>query len=372
MSKSRLPTHYNSGQVSAILNPTHGVRDEMRRAGIVPKNYQSANLRRIRALEASNRDKRSAAEGKSSDIWSPESKNQKYAHVTSAVARTLAQKPATPSPRPTSAPPRTPRTPRTPSNFVLGRVEDKVRERPAAPAAPRPPFPRGYCARAPSARDNRRNRALHCSCSPPTPRARRAACSRAQKPIFLSTPMAEVEVPKTRKPPVPRRDEVPATPRTPRPGSKDFISENIKRAAATPRPSTAGSPRPAGPFRSPEQAVAPAESKAHHSSYGALPKYLIERKLELALARECKARDEEERRLCPPGTRLLAESERLETLSKLREGNDEVTAALQKLPFVPHTFSQKKAKADLEAKAKSITHALTIFGRSKVVIQEDE
>lgn len=183
--------------------------------------------------------------------------------------------------------------------------------------------------------------------------------------------MAEVEIPKTRKPAVPRRSDAPATPRA-REEPKDFVHSNIKRAATpTPRPSTAGSARAAGPFRSPEQAVRAPDAKAHHASYGALPKYLVERKLEMALARDRKEREAEERKFCPPGTRLLAESERLATLDKMRKANDEVLAQLRAQPLNPHTLSQKRAKAELEAKAKGIADALTIFGRSRVVVQDE-
>lgn len=124
---ARALSHHNSGQMSALLNPTHGMRDEMRRAGLAPKNHQSANIRRIRELEATNREKRSVAEGKSADVWSPETKNQKYAHVTSTVARELAHKPS-PRARPATAPAPT-SGPRTPSGFTVGRVRDPVRAR---------------------------------------------------------------------------------------------------------------------------------------------------------------------------------------------------------------------------------------------------
>lgn len=119
--------------MGALLNPTHGVRDEMRRAGLSPKNHQSDNVRRLRDLEHAIREKRSAAEIKSKEAWSPESKNVKYAHVPSAVARNLAQK-ASPRERPSTAPPR---SPRPPSSFVLGRVADSVRSSPSSAAAAR-------------------------------------------------------------------------------------------------------------------------------------------------------------------------------------------------------------------------------------------
>lgn len=121
----------NSGQVSALLNPTHGVRDEMRRAGLAPKNHQSANIRHIRKLEASNREKRLIAESKKADEWSPEVENQKYAHVASAVARTLAQKPSQRE-RPATAPPK---SPRPPTGFSVGRVHEEVREQRRLPSA---------------------------------------------------------------------------------------------------------------------------------------------------------------------------------------------------------------------------------------------
>lgn len=183
--------------------------------------------------------------------------------------------------------------------------------------------------------------------------------------------MSEVEIPKTRKPAVPRRSDAPATPRT-RQAPKDFVQANIKDATTlTPRPSTASSLRPASAFRSPEQAAAPAQPRAHHGSYGTLPKYLVERKLEMAVLRERKEREAEERKFCPPGTRLLPEAKRLETLATLRKENEDVLAQLRTQPLNPHTLSQKRTKAELESKAKGIVDALTIFERSRVVVQDE-
>lgn len=178
-------------------------------------------------------------------------------------------------------------------------------------------------------------------------------------------------MPKTRKPAVPRRSDAPATPRAQQ-EPKDFVHANIKSAKTlTPRPSTAQSTRPPSAFRSPEQAVAPPEPKTHHGSFGTLPKYLVERKLEMAMLRERKEREAEERKHCPPGTRLLSEAKRLETLATLRKNNDEVLAQLRALPLNPHTLSQKRAKAELEAKAKGIVDALTVFGRTRVVVKDE-
>lgn len=183
--------------------------------------------------------------------------------------------------------------------------------------------------------------------------------------------MSEVQIPKTRKPAVPRRSDAPSTPRSAQP-AKDFVHENIRSAAAsTPRPTTAGSARAAGPFRSPEQAAAPPEPKVHHGSYGELPKYLVERRLEMALEREHKERQAAERKFCPPGTRLLPEAERLATLATLRANHEDALGQLRGLPLNAHTLSQKRAKAELEAKVKGIVDALTIFGRSRVVVQDE-
>lgn len=208
--------------------------------------------------------------------------------------------------------------------------------------------------------------------APPLPRAPNSA----QKPVFLSTPFEEPEVPRTRKPPVPRRGE--AAPSTPRAGagSKDFVSENIKRVVE-PRPRTAASPRvgakPAAPppFRSPEQAVLPPEPVSHHPDFGSLPGYLVQRKLELALAREKKQRDEEERRICPPGMRLVPEAERQETLSQLQQSSAGVLRELQRMPLVADTLSQKKKRSQLEAKARDLNDAMTTYSRNKVVVQRE-
>jgi uncharacterized membrane-anchored protein len=90
----------------------------------------------------------------------------------------------------------------------------------------------------------------------------------------------------------------------------------------------------------------------------------------MALEREGKAQEAEMRRFCPPGTHLLPEADRLETLAKLQVNSAETLAALQRLPLQAHTLSQKKAKAELEARAKGISDALLIFGRSRVVVED--
>ena len=47
---------------------------------------------------------------------------------------------------------------------------------------------------------------------------------------------------------------------------------------------------------------------------------------------------EEERAKIPPGTRLMPEEERLETLRDLQESRKEINTALEKLPVVSKTI----------------------------------
>ena len=103
-------------------------------------------------------------------------------------------------------------------------------------------------------------------------------------------------------------------------------------------------------------------------NYGKLPRYLLQRKLQLAEEYE-KRREGERMALAPPGTRIMPEDERLATLDMLQQNKAEVEKHLKHLPFVVETPSQVKAKTNLENRLKEIEEAERLFSRPIVYVK---
>ena len=72
---------------------------------------------------------------------------------------------------------------------------------------------------------------------------------------------------------------------------------------------------------------------------------------------------EEERARHPPGTRLMPDEERLETLNDLLESKKEINSALEKLPVVSKTIQMDKHKKSLEEKLIRIEKAIETFSK---------
>jgi hypothetical protein len=107
--------------------------------------------------------------------------------------------------------------------------------------------------------------------------------------------------------------------------------------------------------------------RPRHSSFGRIPKYLLERK-------EQWAQEEEERRQnapdpdCPPGMVLLEEEERLRTLQVLGTSLEEARLRMNRLPLRVETLSQIRRKNELERKLREIEDAIKVFDRTKVYV----
>lgn len=98
-----------------------------------------------------------------------------------------------------------------------------------------------------------------------------------------------------------------------------------------------------------------------------MPKYLAnyKREREEARAKEEKAREEEQ---CPPGTRRIAEEERLETLAMLSSSKAEVESMLLKLPISMRTKALQSRKTELENKLTELEKAIGTFSAKVVYI----
>ena len=77
---------------------------------------------------------------------------------------------------------------------------------------------------------------------------------------------------------------------------------------------------------------------------------------------------EEELAKHPPGTRLMPEDERLETLKDLIDSKKEVNSALERLPVVSKTLAMERHRKDLETKLIRIEKAIETFSKPKVYV----
>jgi hypothetical protein len=115
---------------------------------------------------------------------------------------------------------------------------------------------------------------------------------------------------------------------------------------------------------------APEDAPTKHQSYGEVPLYLQERRLMWEIEEEEKMRRAPDPS-CPPGMKLMPEEERVGTLDVLSQSKEETTRALQRMPFVLETPSQRKRQNDLEMKLREIDHAISLFSRPKVYVAAD-
>lgn len=103
---------------------------------------------------------------------------------------------------------------------------------------------------------------------------------------------------------------------------------------------------------------------------GHVPQYLLERK-------ELWRRQMEERLRnlpdpdTPPGHTMMPESQRLETLSNLKQSQEQLIKDLVMLPVRADTLSMQKRRIELERKLSQIEEAIKIFSRPKVFIKLD-
>lgn len=104
-----------------------------------------------------------------------------------------------------------------------------------------------------------------------------------------------------------------------------------------------------------------------HKNFGKVPSYIhkYNRAREDA---EIQRMVEEERAKIPPGTRLMPDEERLDTLKDLQESRKEINTALEKLPVVSKTLAMDKHKKDLEDKMARIDRAIETFSKKVVYV----
>lgn len=104
-----------------------------------------------------------------------------------------------------------------------------------------------------------------------------------------------------------------------------------------------------------------------HKNYGKVPRYIqkYDRKREELHVQKM---IEEERAKHPPGTRLMPEEERLETLKDLKESRKEINTAIEKMPVVSRTIAGEKLKRELEDKLVRVDRAIETFEKKVVYV----
>ena len=211
--------------------------------------------------------------------------------------------------------------------------------RPATAEAPRPSTPREL---------------PNFACPKPSGPAGRAFTAWAAPPLLYEGLDAELPRRQKRNPPVPRREPPP-----PAPPAVDFVKRNAELSSLTPRkhraPTSPGSP------------PGTAEKSKYH---GRVPPYLLDRKLELA-QKAAAVEAAKAPRVCPEGTRILPESERVEVLAKVKAAQVKVHAELDKMPFVVDTFGLKQKHQVLTKQLAQLSAAEAAFTRSKVIVADE-
>ena len=103
------------------------------------------------------------------------------------------------------------------------------------------------------------------------------------------------------------------------------------------------------------------------TNYGKVPDYLQQRNAQWEEEKEERKRRAPDPN-CPPGMKLMPESERLETLEVLHQSKTEAMKQLQAMPFVIETPSLKRKQSQLEDKLREIEHAIGLFSKTKVFV----
>ena len=70
----------------------------------------------------------------------------------------------------------------------------------------------------------------------------------------------------------------------------------------------------------------------------------------------------------PPGTRLMPEDERQETLRDLKEAQVETNRQLERLPVAAHSQKMEKHKKELEEKLARLEKAIDTFSKKQVYV----
>ena len=134
---------------------------------------------------------------------------------------------------------------------------------------------------------------------------------------------------------------------------KNFLRENRRSAIEAPEPR-------GGSLGRVEEGV--------HKNYGKVPKYINKYNQARAEAEEKKRADAVQAKECPPGTCLMPEAQRVETLEQLRLSRAEVNTVLERMPIAVKSQAMVRKQKELEDKLVEIDKAIVTFSKDKVYI----
>jgi hypothetical protein len=110
-----------------------------------------------------------------------------------------------------------------------------------------------------------------------------------------------------------------------------------------------------------------------HASFGRVPEYLVEKRTrEAAEKRRVEEEQKTKKVFCPPGHRVLAEEERMETINLLESRKKEVDQLINRLPLRIETDGQRRRQAELNKRMTDIDQALKFLSKPNVLVKEDE
>jgi len=109
----------------------------------------------------------------------------------------------------------------------------------------------------------------------------------------------------------------------------------------------------------------------YHKDYGKTPEYLKQYKLEDERRKEYENLLKEQATY-PKGTRLLPESERLQTLNDLIASKKEIENIIERMPITNRSMAISEKKEELLNKIDDLNKAIEMFSKKKVFVKIDE
>ena len=110
---------------------------------------------------------------------------------------------------------------------------------------------------------------------------------------------------------------------------------------------------------------------SYHKDYGKTPEYLKQYKLEDERRKEYENLLKEQATY-PKGTRLLPESERIQTLNDLIASKKEIENMIEKMPITNRSMAINEKKEQLLNKIDDLNKAIEMFSKKKVFVKIDE
>lgn len=362
--------------VEQLFNPVRGYRDELRRQGIEPKNHHRDNIQKIKETQYRNKQRKQAAESqrnrgsfKLKQFQNVESRALKTNSAPGGKTHTfLRRKSGTtsrssrPTSRTSAATSSASSTRASPATGIRRPVQGGHRARGSPQKAAVP-------TRAESAYKEKRIKELG---NPdtwdntmvsewisllPTPMCH---CTSQAEMAGLTGPqlisMSEAEV---------RKNFSAANQRTSQLLYK-YIKQLSKRSAA-PRNYVRGNFSSA--FQAnPAKRAKETESYTKKKCYGKVPDYLVQRKMD-EIEEQQRKEEEKEKAKIPPGTRLMSDSERLDTIRILNENKERIQDAINHLPLKVESRKMKIRQQDLLERMEECEGAIKTFSKKTVYIK---